>query len=157
MFILLTYITYSGTIVIVSILIKVPDKGDPKAAGRRYSKSDKGRAAIARAVRIYGLRKVGMPESEIYRVKEAIQILQNIPEDSRICPIFKKPMHEIGNYAADHCHKTLKFRGIISQRANAILGLAYDDPSILRRLADYVENSGLDKVTGFEYDSNHEA
>ncbi len=39
----------------------------------------------------------------------------------------------------DHCHKTLKVRGLLCQECNLSLGLARDNPETLRRLADYLE------------------
>jgi hypothetical protein len=39
----------------------------------------------------------------------------------------------------DHCHKTGRFRGWICDRCNKVLGLVYDDPKLLRRMAKYLE------------------
>lgn len=39
----------------------------------------------------------------------------------------------------DHCHKTGKFRGIICDNCNVSMGLAGDDPTLLRALADWLE------------------
>lgn len=39
----------------------------------------------------------------------------------------------------DHCHSTGRFRGWICQRCNVILGMARDDPALLRKLADYLD------------------
>lgn len=41
--------------------------------------------------------------------------------------------------AVDHCHKTNKIRGLLCNRCNLLLGKSYDNPEILRRLADYLE------------------
>ncbi len=40
----------------------------------------------------------------------------------------------------DHCHDTGKFRGWICSPCNVVLGLMNDDPILLRKLADYLEN-----------------
>src|SRR5262249_30187058 len=39
----------------------------------------------------------------------------------------------------DHCHKTGRVRGLLCVRCNTGLGLYKDDPSIMRRGADYLE------------------
>ena len=47
----------------------------------------------------------------------------------------------------DHCHASGNFRGWLCEKCNFALGLAKDDPALLRRMADYLErNSG--KVNG---------
>jgi hypothetical protein len=39
----------------------------------------------------------------------------------------------------DHCHKTGQFRGWICDRCNRVLGLVYDNPKLLRKMAKYLE------------------
>lgn len=39
----------------------------------------------------------------------------------------------------DHCHKTNKVRGMLCQNCNRLLGMAYDDPRILRLAILYLE------------------
>jgi hypothetical protein len=41
----------------------------------------------------------------------------------------------------DHCHTNGKARGILCNKCNTALGHAYDNPDILRALADYVETN----------------
>lgn len=41
------------------------------------------------------------------------------------------------NIHVDHCHKTLKVRGILCGRCNRALGMLNDDPIKIQRLADY--------------------
>lgn len=40
----------------------------------------------------------------------------------------------------DHCHASGSFRGWLCDRCNKVLGLVYDRPSILKRLARYLED-----------------
>jgi hypothetical protein len=47
----------------------------------------------------------------------------------------------------DHDHKTGAFRGWLCDRCNKVLGLVYDDPRILRILADYLEAHHGEKPT----------
>ena len=127
----------------MSIIMQVPPKRVKRTKAeyqKQYYKTLKGKAALARAVCICSLRKEGMSEEEIVKVRSAIKAFQELPEELKICPLFGTHMSKIGGYATDHCHKKLIFRGIISKRANTILGLVYDDPDILRRLAEYLES-----------------
>jgi len=39
----------------------------------------------------------------------------------------------------DHCHATGKIRGILCSSCNQALGLAKDDPELLRKMANYLE------------------
>ena len=41
--------------------------------------------------------------------------------------------------AIDHCHKTLEVRGLLCGNCNRMLGLAKDDPDLLRKAATYLE------------------
>lgn len=47
--------------------------------------------------------------------------------------------------AVDHCHSTGEIRGLLCRNHNAMLGFANDDPVILRKAADYLEQK---KYTG---------
>jgi hypothetical protein len=44
-----------------------------------------------------------------------------------------------GQMDIDHDHKTGKVRGILCSWCNRALGMAKDDPAILRKMADYLE------------------
>ena len=49
--------------------------------------------------------------------------------------------------AVDHCHTTGEVRGLLCKRCNRdLLGRARDDPAILRRAAEYLENPPARKV-----------
>ena len=48
-----------------------------------------------------------------------------------------------GKIAFDHCHLTGHFRGWICERCNLILGMANDNPLLLRHLADYLANARI--------------
>jgi hypothetical protein len=45
-----------------------------------------------------------------------------------------------GRLVVDHCHNTGKIRGFLCQPCNMALGSARDNPTTLRKLADYLEN-----------------
>ena len=46
----------------------------------------------------------------------------------------------------DHCHETLKFRGLLCNNCNHGLGHFKDNPSILQRAITYLLNSTLDQA-----------
>lgn len=61
-------------------------------------------------------------------------------EQGGVCTICKSP--ENGRYkhlSVDHCHNTGKIRGLLCNNCNRALGLFKDNPEILRKAADYVE------------------
>ena len=43
------------------------------------------------------------------------------------------------NFVIDHCHTTNKIRGLLCSNCNISLGMAQDNPNILRNLANYLE------------------
>lgn len=45
-------------------------------------------------------------------------------------------------YAIDHNHKTGEFRGILCLSCNTLLGMAKDDPEILKEAIIYLQNRG---------------
>jgi len=47
--------------------------------------------------------------------------------------------HALQRLAVDHDHATGKIRGLLCHDCNRTIATAHDDPSILRRLADYLE------------------
>lgn len=50
---------------------------------------------------------------------------------------------ETKHWCADHSSVTGKFRGVLCNRCNRSLGLLDDNPSLLRRAAEYVERGGF--------------
>ena len=46
-------------------------------------------------------------------------------------------------FAVDHNHMTGRVRGLLCGNCNVALGNAQDSPTILRRLADYIEARGV--------------
>jgi len=109
-----------------------------KNSKANWQRTEKGKAALSRAGATYRLRKAGVSEDEISRARVALNIFLL---SDQVCPIFNVPTTQVGGHAVDHNQDTKRFRGIISKRANVILGLARDNPLLLRRLADYLEQN----------------
>lgn len=58
---------------------------------------------------------------------------------ARPCDICGRPENPGGKRLhIDHCHETGVVRGILCQPCNMMIGLAYDDPTILRSAAAYL-------------------
>jgi hypothetical protein len=56
-----------------------------------------------------------------------------------LCEVCGRPPNGKGTLHLDHCHATKAFRGWLCHGCNTALGWAEDDPSILRKLADYLD------------------
>ena len=69
-----------------------------------------------------------------------------IPERPIVCEVCgneetaKGPKGIIRFLSLDHDHNTGKFRGWLCGKCNMAIGLAIDNPKLLRDLADYLEN-----------------
>jgi len=48
--------------------------------------------------------------------------------------------------AVDHCHKTGKVRGLLCANCNRAIGLLYDNPETMLRLADYLVDPPLSRT-----------
>ena len=60
-----------------------------------------------------------------------------------VCVLCRKPERIKGRrLAVDHDHKTNRVRGLLCFRCNTALGKAGDNPTLLRRMANYVEEAG---------------
>lgn len=55
------------------------------------------------------------------------------------CAICHTPETPHRRLAVDHCHKTGSIRALLCQQCNTALGKLKDDPSLIRRAAEYIE------------------
>ena len=63
------------------------------------------------------------------------------------CAACKRPDSGwVGRFHIDHDHTTGQIRGLLCVGCNRAIGFAYDDPTVLRRLADYLEEYRKDSV-----------
>jgi hypothetical protein len=54
-------------------------------------------------------------------------------------PEISKQCGKLRSLTVDHCHTTNKIRRLLCTKCNSLLGMANDDPSLLRRAATYLE------------------
>lgn len=62
------------------------------------------------------------------------------------CAICEKPYSGLSNNTllfVDHCHNSEKVRGLLCYHCNTLLGMAFDNPEILRVAAKYLEKDSL--------------
>ena len=67
------------------------------------------------------------------------QYNEMLAEQDGTCKVCHKV--DTTDLAVDHCHSTGKVRGLLCGPCNRALGLAYDDPKLLRALAEYLEEA----------------
>lgn len=53
--------------------------------------------------------------------------------------------------AVDHCHRTENVRGLLCDSCNLLLGAARDNPAVLRRAAQYLEQHGAAEPDSCEH------
>ena len=59
-------------------------------------------------------------------------------EQNGVCAICLKKCPSRERLGVDHCHSTMKVRGLLCVKCNNAVGLFNDDPIIARRAADYL-------------------
>ncbi len=103
-----------------------------KSARRWHENNLPRRIAYARnqTLRKYGLT----PESYVAMEKQ-----QN--GRCKICGS-TKPGHGAKHFYIDHCHKTMRVRGLLCCHCNMVIGQLGDDADRIRRAAEYVEKEG---------------
>lgn len=82
------------------------------------------------------MTRIGIPEKEKVRVREAVKIFNKQCENPgcrTTNPGARKEWH------IDHCHKTNTFRGFLCQHCNHLLGNARDNSQILAGAIEYLK------------------
>ncbi len=82
------------------------------------------------------LRKYGMTEEDYKRMVEYQQNLCAICGNEETCKT--KTGERRKKLCLDHNHKTMKARGLLCNKCNALLGQALDDTEILQSAIDYL-------------------
>jgi hypothetical protein len=71
---------------------------------------------------------------------------QMLASQGGLCAVCRNPERRVlhgtvTSLAVDHCHQTKKIRGLLCSQCNLIIGGAKDDPTLLRRLAAYLDGT----------------
>lgn len=115
--------------------LQVTCKPCSKASTYAYRETPKGRAVASINRLNHVMRRYGITEHQYNSMLES----QNY-----VCAICGEPESHIINgatkrLAVDHCHATGKVRGLLCAHCNQAIGRLKDDPSLIRKAADYVE------------------
>ena len=75
----------------------------------------------------------------------SIETYQYMDEDQKgVCLICKKHKDDIGRKLfVDHCHTTLKVRGLLCSKCNTVLGMSDDSIEVLENAIAYLKKSLL--------------
>jgi len=90
-------------------------------------------------------RKWGKLLKQYGMTKEQYEVM--LKSQGGKCAICRRTEREKGtskwllHLSVDHCHKTGKVRGLLCRQCNSAIGRLQDDPSIVRRAADYLEGN----------------
>lgn len=81
-----------------------------------------------------------------YRVKKEYgltieQVSEMSTAQNHSCAICDDPFNGTHHTQIDHCHTTGKVRGLLCINCNWLLGKSRDDPSLLRKAAEYLETT----------------
>lgn len=110
-----------------SLAYHYANKEKQNAAAREYVKNNPERMKVAKDKA--KAKRYGITVEEMYALYADNQTC-NICGDS--FPISK-------HKHLDHCHTTMKARGILCTRCNVALGQMKDSPELLRKAAEYLE------------------
>lgn len=101
-----------------------------RICNKRYSLTPKGMETIRKG----HLRRTYKITSEDYQ-----RILEGQGGKCKICGAEENPDTRAGFFVVDHNHTTGEIRGLLCTKCNALLGLAKEDPEILRRSIEYLK------------------
>lgn len=82
------------------------------------------------------LRKYGIDQERYDRM---------LAEQDGRCPGCRTTDPGVKGWCIDHCHATGRVRALLCMRCNTMIGLANEDPAILRALADLAEQLRIDR------------
>lgn len=77
---------------------------------------------------------------EIYGLTTA-DFVRHFAAQKGLCAICSKPNERRRRLAVDHCHTSGRVRGLLCDACNNMLGMAGENPTILRAAADYLARS----------------
>lgn len=116
-----------------------------RARGQRteYRKYMEGYRAVNRERMRRQERKVILMKKFGLSIEQYEQMLES---QNNVCAICEKPDTD-RSLAVDHCHATGKNRQLLCKRCNHVLGKVKDDPTLLLKMAAYLERHVLARVT----------
>lgn len=113
-----------------------------KEYGRDYAQTEHGRA------RHIAARQTWNDKSHEYFLQYrygigAADYARMLAEQGGRCAICRtdEPGGQNGKWCVDHCHDSLKVRGLLCTHCNMAIGQMRDDPARLRAAADYLERA----------------
>lgn len=105
---------------------------DPGGYTERFCKTCTRRARRAKTLRQYG-----------WTIEEYESVLKNQEYKCALCkttnPGGKVDAEGNKHFSVDHCHTTGKVRKLLCSMCNTALGAARDNPELLRKMAEYLE------------------
>ena len=113
---------------------KMNDSGREKIRlGKLGDKNPMRRKEVSQLVGLKRRKFYGVVEEEILlsMTNREIEAGRKKPKNCEVCD-------KTGRICFDHNHKTGKFRGWLCTKCNLILGLAGDDPELLKKLSKYL-------------------
>ncbi|KKL86958.1 hypothetical protein LCGC14_1939530 [marine sediment metagenome] len=107
-----------------------------KQQNARYHKRYQSDAEYRKARRLRGrASRFGMSVDDYVEMYDSL-----IKKQNGCCAICGRHQAGLGKaFDVDHCHKTMKIRGLLCNACNTALGSMGDEPVRLRRAADYIE------------------
>ena len=86
-------------------------------------------------------RSVGKKRGHLPCLSDIDEVVGSFTGYCKLCGVNEKDC--VRRLSIDHCHTTGQFRGWLCQRCNTGLGLLQDDPELLRKATNYLEQYGL--------------
>lgn len=104
----------------------------------RECRSAANKAAHAARPQAYAMRISMAHRTRTYGIT-AERFAALVEAQSNACGICGVDMGKGKGRHVDHCHMTGNVRALLCHRCNVALGMARDDPGLLRTMADYIE------------------
>jgi hypothetical protein len=72
----------------------------------------------------------GLTDTEYHRLHE---------DQNKVCAICNQPEENGAMLCVDHCHSTMKIRGLLCKKCNVALGYLNDDITLLESAINYLK------------------
>ena len=98
-----------------------------------------GKTKCLLSLRLWNLGRRGLSKKELKKAEKAIK------NSNGLCEICSEKLLNTKKMHVDHDHNTNKFRGILCDNCNIMLGYARNEPEILEAGAEYIRRS-IEKI-----------